>query len=55
MELIADLIHVDEETIKLTIKTKGSLNVVVVTDAIACAKLKDGKYISGGLDVIKKR
>jgi len=53
-ELITDLIHVDGETIKLTVKAKGSDKVVVVSDAIRPAGLEDGKFKSGGLDIEKK-
>ena len=52
-ELITDLIHVDPEAIKLTIKCKTPDKVVVITDAIRPAGLENGQYTSGGLDVTK--
>ena len=53
-ELITDLIHVDEEAIGLSIKSKGVKRIVIITDAIRPAGLKNGFYKSGGLDVEKK-
>jgi N-acetylglucosamine-6-phosphate deacetylase len=53
-ELICDLVHVDAETINLTIKTKGPEKVIVISDSIRPAGLKDGEYRSGGVPVIKK-
>ena len=53
-ELIADLVHVDEATLKFTIKSVGANRVVLVTDAIRPAGLPDGESISGGIPIIKK-
>jgi len=53
-ELICDLVHVDKETVKLSIKTKTPNKVIVISDSIRPAGLKDGQYESGGLPVIKK-
>ena len=52
-ELICDLVHVDSETIKLSIKSKGPEKIIVVSDSIRPAGLKDGEYKSGGIPVIK--
>ena len=53
-ELITDLVHVDEEAISLTVKTKTPNKIVIVSDAIRPAGMKDGKFKSGGLDIVKK-
>ncbi len=53
-ELIADLVHVDEATLKFTIKTVGANRVILVTDAIRPAGLPDGDSISGGIEITKK-
>ncbi|CAM9150402.1 N-acetylglucosamine-6-phosphate deacetylase [Mycoplasma marinum] len=53
-ELIADLVHVDEATLRFTIKTVGVDRVILVTDAIRPAGLPDGESISGGIPIIKK-
>lgn len=53
-ELICDLVHVDEASIKLSTKAKGVDKITVITDSIAPGGLEDGEYASGGLPVIKK-
>lgn len=53
-ELICDLVHVDEDAIKLAIKSKTPNRIIAVTDAIRPAGLKDGDFESGGLDITKK-
>ncbi len=53
-ELIADLVHVDEATLRFTIKSVGTDRVVLVTDAIRPAGLPDGESMSGGIPIIKK-
>ena len=53
-ELICDLIHVDKETIKLSIKTKTPNKIIIISDSIRAAGLEDGEYESGGLPIIKK-
>ena len=52
-ELITDLIHVDKEAIKLSIKAKGIEKIVVITDSIRPSGLPDGESISGGFAVDK--
>ncbi len=52
-ELIADLVHVDEDTLRYTIKTVGVDRVVLITDAIRPAGLPDGESTSGGIDIVK--
>ena len=53
-ELIIDFIHVDPETIKLTINTKGVDRIVGITDSIRPAGLEDGPSTSGGFNINKK-
>ncbi len=53
-ELIADLVHVDEETLRFTIKTIGVDRIILVTDAIRPAGLPDGESVSGGIAINKK-
>lgn len=53
-ELVADLVHVDEDAIRLTIAAKGTEAITLVTDAIRPAGLNDGESISGGLKIVKK-
>ncbi|TCG11502.1 N-acetylglucosamine-6-phosphate deacetylase [Mycoplasma todarodis] len=53
-ELITDLVHVDEATVRFTIKTVGVDRVVVITDAIRPAGLPDGESMSGGIPIVKK-
>ena len=52
-ELICDLVHLDAETIRLSITTKGPEKIIVVSDSIRPAGLEDGEYKSGGIPVIK--
>ena len=52
-ELITDLIHVDKEAIKLSIKSKGIDKIVVITDSIRPSGLPDGESISGGFAINK--
>lgn len=54
VELICDLVHVDAEAIKLTIKSKGPEKVIIISDSIRPAGLPNGEYESGGVPVIKK-
>lgn len=53
-ELICDFIHVDKDTLKLSIDKKTPDFITAITDSIRPAGMKDGKYESGGLPVIKK-
>lgn len=52
-EIICDLIHVDLETIILTINAKTPKKLIVVSDAIRPSGLENGEYESGSLKVTK--
>lgn len=43
-DVIADGIHLDQQTLKLIMKTKGSSRLLLISDAIAAAGLGDGDY-----------
>jgi len=51
-EIIADGHHLPPSLMKLIIKAKGLDRVSVVTDASCAAGLGQGKYLSGGLNII---
>lgn len=53
-ELIADLVHVSPEAIRILYKMKGKDKVVLVTDAIESKHLTDGVYHLGGQEVFVK-
>lgn len=53
-EVILDFIHIDKNTILLTLNSLGFDNVTLITDSLEAGGLPDGKYISGGLKVNKK-
>jgi len=53
-ELICDCIHIHPAIIKTVFKTMGDNRVCVISDALPCAGLPEGKYISGGLEVYLK-
>ncbi|MDD3191428.1 MAG: N-acetylglucosamine-6-phosphate deacetylase [Bacilli bacterium] len=53
-ELIADLVHVSNNAIKLLYKCKGKEKVIAITDAIESKHLPDGTYHLGGQEVIVK-
>lgn len=53
-EIICDFIHIDQETLLLTLKAKSPAQLLIVSDAIKPSGLKDGAYESGGLTVYKK-
>lgn len=54
-ELIADGIHIHPAVLELTTKTKSSDEIILVTDSIEAAGLKDGVYNLGGQKVIVKK
>ncbi len=54
LEIIADLIHLHPATILMVHRVAGPRRVVLITDAISAAGLKDGVYSLGGLKVIVK-
>lgn len=47
-ELIADLIHVSPDAIRILFKTKGKDRIVLITDGIEAKHLPDGEYSLGG-------
>ncbi|HKM29333.1 MAG TPA: N-acetylglucosamine-6-phosphate deacetylase [Bacilli bacterium] len=53
-ELIADLVHVSPEAIRVLCKVKGLDKIILVTDAIESKHLPDGIYNLGGQDVMVK-
>jgi N-acetylglucosamine-6-phosphate deacetylase len=53
-ELIADLIHVAPDAIKLLYKCKGPEGVILITDSMEAKHLPEGKYALGGQDVFVK-
>lgn len=53
-ELIADLIHISPNAIKLLFKCKTADKVIAITDAMEAKNLEDGKYQLGGQDVYVK-
>ena len=53
-ELICDCIHVHPAVIKTVFKVMGEDRVCAISDALPCAGLADGKYMSGGLEVYLK-
>lgn len=53
-ELICDFVHVDKDTLKLSIDKKTPDFITAITDSIRPAGMRDGRYESGGLPVLKK-
>lgn len=51
VELICDLIHLASPIMQITHKCKGNEKVVLITDCIMAAGLKDGQYRLGELDI----
>jgi N-acetylglucosamine-6-phosphate deacetylase len=54
-ELIADGIHIHPAVLELTTKIKSADEIILVTDSIEAAGLKDGEYNLGGQKVIVKK
>lgn len=54
VEMICDLIHLDQNTIKTVHKIKGAEKCCLISDAMCASGLKDGQYALGGLDVYVK-
>lgn len=52
VELICDLIHTASPIMQITHKCKGGSGIVLITDCIMAAGLKDGLYRLGELDII---
>jgi len=53
-ELIADCVHVHPAAMKVLIRSLGTERVVLITDAMTGAGLKDGKYMLAGNEVTVK-
>lgn len=51
-QLICDGFHVSQPVMLATYRIFGADRVVMISDSLACAGLPNGKYTSGGLDVI---
>jgi len=51
LELICDGVHLSPQMVELVYKTKGANRIILITDAISAAGLKDGVYELGGLKV----
>jgi N-acetylglucosamine-6-phosphate deacetylase len=53
-EMICDGIHLHKAAVKMAIKLKGKDGIILISDAMMAAGLKDGKYALGGQDVYVK-
>ncbi len=53
-ELILDGVHVSYPAAKVLLKTKGLDKLILITDSIEAAELKDGTYLLGTQNVIVK-
>ncbi|SHK08016.1 N-acetylglucosamine-6-phosphate deacetylase [Paramaledivibacter caminithermalis] len=53
-ELIADLIHVHPESIKILVKCKGTDKICLISDCMMAGGLSDGEYKLGELEVAVK-
>ncbi|QAV32761.1 N-acetylglucosamine 6-phosphate deacetylase [Fervidobacterium changbaicum] len=51
LEIIADGIHCSPDFVRLVYKIKGAQRIILVTDSISAAGLKDGSYMLGDLHV----
>lgn len=51
VELVADGVHLADETVAMVMAVGAPGSVVLVTDAMAAAGMPDGRYSLGGLDV----
>ncbi|XQN48666.1 N-acetylglucosamine-6-phosphate deacetylase, partial [Glutamicibacter creatinolyticus] len=47
VELIADGVHLDPDTVRMVFTLVGAANVVLVTDSMAATGLADGNYELG--------
>jgi N-acetylglucosamine-6-phosphate deacetylase len=52
LEIIADGVHVADETVRTIVDLVGAGSVAFVSDAMAAAGAGDGAYVLGGLDVV---
>lgn len=51
VELVADGVHLADETTTMVFDLVGADNIALVTDAMAAAGMPDGEYVLGGLGV----
>lgn len=52
VELIADGVHLDAETVRMVFDLVGAGNIALVTDSMAATGLPDGDYVLGPSDVV---
>jgi N-acetylglucosamine-6-phosphate deacetylase len=52
VELVADGVHLDPETVRMVFALVGSANIVLVTDSMAATGLPDGDYDLGPAQVV---
>lgn len=53
-EIIVDGVHLHDAAVKLALKTKGPEKLILISDSMRAAGLKDGTYDLGGQKVITK-
>ena len=53
-EVICDGKHVNPAAIKALLQAKGWQHTVLITDCLGCGGMPEGKYTSGGMDVVMK-
>ncbi|SKC35757.1 N-acetylglucosamine-6-phosphate deacetylase [Maledivibacter halophilus] len=53
-EMICDGIHIHKAAMNMAVKLKGKDKIILISDAMMAAGLKDGKYQLGGQDVFVK-
>lgn len=53
-EIICDGHHVTPAAINAVVRSKGWDHVVLITDALGCAGMPEGEYMSGGLPVVMR-
>lgn len=51
VELVADGVHLADETTRMVFDLVGAENIAFVTDAMAATGMPDGDYVLGGLEV----
>lgn len=54
VQLIADGVHVHPALIRLTIKLKGTKNIILITDSMSSQGLPDGRYVYDGWKYVSK-
>jgi N-acetylglucosamine-6-phosphate deacetylase len=52
VELVADGVHLDPETVRMVFALAGAANVALVTDSMAATGLPDGEYELGPAGVV---